>query len=160
MKTFFPTPSFLGPHHSINSFTCHQYNCLSLPCLHLSSPRCLGLPNSLHTTLPPPFPKPATDKAVSGSCPTLHGRLYLCSVRISRTLSANQIFFAVTSPPNQRGKNRESEWLYLYILHPSCWSIPTCYLISDVLSVGKTAFCSVRLSSFPLCLQRQGKGSF
>jgi hypothetical protein len=50
--------------------------------------------------------------AISESCPTLHGRLYLCSVRISRTLSANQIFLAVTSPPNfkgQGGRERENQ---------------------------------------------------
>lgn len=55
-KTFFPTPSSLWPYHGINSFTCHQYNCLSLPCLSLSNLRCLGPPNSLCIILSPPFP--------------------------------------------------------------------------------------------------------
>lgn len=64
---------------------------------------------SEHTTamsLSSPRPIPTPFMAVSGSCPTLHGRLYLCSVRISRTLSANQIFLAVTSPPDFKGVGR------------------------------------------------------
>lgn len=57
-------------------------------------------------SLSSPCPIPTPLRAVSGSCPTLHGRLYLCSVRISRTLSANQIFLAVTSPPDFKGVGR------------------------------------------------------
>lgn len=94
------------PYHGINSFTCHKYTGLSLPHLIPSNLRCSWATNSPHTTLASPFPTLTPTEAISGSCPTLHDRLYLCSIRISRTLSANQIFFAVTSPPDQRGRKQ------------------------------------------------------
>lgn len=98
--------------------------------------------------------------AVSSSCPTLHDRLYLCSIRISRTLSANQMFFAVTSPPDQRGRKQRvrtalisdsAEPVHVFsllLLHP-------CDPITDVLRAEKTVFVCQALKFPSLPPERQ-----
>ena len=130
-----------GPQHGTNSFSATRTWPLPPP-PHSSNLRC-SWPLTVLTQ--PPQPTPIPTVAVSSSCPTLHDRLYLCSIRISRTLSANQMFFAVTSPPDQRGRKQRvrmalisdsAEPVHVFsllLLHP-------CDPITDVLRAEKTVF--------------------
>lgn len=83
--------------------------------------------------------------------PAPRDRPYRCSVRTSRTLSASQMFFAVTSPPDQRAREpRLKRALLSDSRDPAHLSTvplgrPEPPPGTDGLRAGKTAFRSVRL---------------